>query len=161
MTNLKRQSEVLKLLTNPGKILKDLDKLVEKEKSVRALLKDLREGKGKKEALEAVNSLVDKAKAKLSEVTEECEVEVKALAKARKNASDKFGKDSKKLKDMASAASAATQEALLRDEASAKKEEAAKRLDDAARVLYEGAQKTKAEFEGKLKDLNERLKGLG
>jgi chromosome segregation ATPase len=160
MGSLKRQSDLLKILSNPGKILKDLERLTKKEESVRSLLKDLYEGKGKKEALEEMDKLTESAKVRLAQIEKGCKDKMEAVDKERKAASYKFEKSAKKLKDMAKHANEAVEEAKERIDAAEKKELAVKKMEDAAALLYREAEKKKEIYEDKMKDLNERFKGL-
>lgn len=159
-STLTKKNDLLKLLTDPGSVKRDLEALTKKGVQVTKDLKELYEGKSKKAALELISKSVGVAEDKLKELEGLCQAKIDDAEKQLEEFKEKVAKESEKLSEK-------NQSLLKREKAV---EEGGKYIQKVqaqiekelaeAKASSTTAGKLKSEYEDKVKELKEKFKGL-
>ena len=159
-SKLQMKSDLIKFLSNPAQAADDLKRLVEKEKTVRAQLKELYEGKTKKAFLDKAEAALKEAQGRLADAEATCSTKVRGVKKAREKAlqeAEASGAKIKAAQKELEAGVAALDEASAQLDKDVKKVAKDLKVADASKVKWI---ELKGEYESKLKDLETRFKGL-
>lgn len=155
-----KKSGLLKILEDPKTIVNQIAKLEKQEASAKKELKALQEGKSRTAWLKSIKQAAEEAEKRLEAIEGQCST---ATEQAEKRASELIQEAEERLADAKQKqTNALAKESLVEQAAKkvAKDKASATKLLSEAKQARKDADASKAEWEEKVKDISERLKGI-